>query len=159
MWILAAAVLSTGALQGDERLEQRFALDVHGRRLELFDAHASALRARPGFDCDGKKRAFDGALSQMGWYAASATDRAVLAVLDSAVEAPGWEIVFLASTDGGCHWRIASRLRKPDYQLVVKSLAVSKARVCVTLEDDETPRRYQSCSSDGGRSWSRFAQR
>lgn len=101
-------------------------------------------------------------LQQSGWeYVGSTHDRTqMFAVLDNQIESPGWDLVILASSDGGRTWTLRSTLRKVCYYAGFHDFVMDRkgrGRLTILLNDDYhddiTEGLYHYRTSDGGCTW------
>jgi hypothetical protein len=104
----------------------------------------------------------DPQLDQYGWeYVASDNDgNQLVAVLDCQVEAPGWDLVLVASVDGGHTWERRTVLRKVSYLDQFHDLVMSrdgKGRLTLlvgnAVPDESKEGLYHYRTADGGRTW------
>jgi len=101
-------------------------------------------------------------LSQYGWeYVARNHKRTqMIAVLDCQIAGPGWELVILASSDGGQTWELRSTLRKVCYYAGFHDFVMDrngKGRLTILLDDDYTDNikagLYHYRTTDAGYTW------
>jgi len=94
-----------------------------------------------------------------GWQHAAVDGGVVYGLLDNVIEDPGWELIVMASADGGRTWVERGRFRKPYYYSFARSLSVDgdRATIAVELFDDlgsgVEEGTYYYRTGDGGRSW------
>jgi len=163
MLSLLVAALTMTALGKHEMCEKRFEFQLGAGTVRLLDARTSSMRARPAVERGGKRLGFgDEAFAQLGWRAAVVrADGVLVGALDSVIEAPSWEVVLVASADEGRSWSVLSRLRKPSYLGLVKSLSFASSQLgCISLEVEAGGPYvaeggiFEACTSDGGHRWS-----
>jgi hypothetical protein len=151
----------------DEVVEVRALFVAGGGCVALVDADVTPISARPAVwreDARGWRAVAmpAGDLENTGWAAAVTDGAIIVGVLDSRVEAPGWEALVLRSRDGGASWAGPVVLQKPYYLATVHELTAAAGVVALELElsDDYgsgvTPGRYRAESRDGGATWSAF---
>lgn len=133
--------------------------------LPLLAVHRSPVCAWPGTVRDGVFASLpeDERLQQAGWVAARQHGDRIVGILDSKVEAPGWEILVAHSQDAGQSWTIGPVLRKPYYMARLDAFELDEAgrgRLTLSLDDDygsgQPTGRYLATTDDGGRSFTAF---
>jgi hypothetical protein len=154
----------------DESVEVRARFVAGAACVALVDADVTAISARPAVwrETEGGWRAVPmpaGDLENSGWVAAITDGRSIFGVIDTRVEAPGWEALVLRSGDGGATWAGPVVLRKPYYMATVSGLTHATGGLVVLeleLTDDlgsgVPTGRYRAESRDDGATWSGFAR-
>jgi hypothetical protein len=157
---VAVATCTPPAAGGDAEVRAAFG-DREGC-VALIDAGLSPVSATPLVwrQTRGTWREVDvAAPHNHGWIAAATDGDRIVAVLDSCVESPGWELAIVHSDDGGRTWSPPARVRKPYYVASVERVTIGAGEAVVELElDDDLGSgvalgRYRAVSSDRGDRW------
>ncbi|MHC4800118.1 MAG: beta propeller repeat protein, partial [Planctomycetota bacterium] len=153
----------------EERFLIKFICSVTGSidKLVFGDMCPNVTQSRPAILVKANDRwlvlPFEGDLLRgHGWeYVGSTPDRIqMFAVLDNQIEDPGWDLVILASSDGGQTWKLRSTLRKVCYYAGFHDFVMDhkgRGRITILLGDDYTDDikagLYHYRTTDAGYTW------
>lgn len=132
--------------------------------IQIFEIKKEVADVRPSVILNTFARRFDdGRVHNSRVVGAATAGDACVLFLDSAVEAPGWELKIVFTPDRGETWYLSSEVKKPYYLASFEAASFDTATSgCMTLKldagygTDVASGRYQACTTDSGGTWTPF---